>query len=313
MSWPRMPADHLERGEVRHRASAGEAPPRYAALRDRHRRRPRPHRPRDRPVRGRRRRRGRHPRAHRRGAPRRRPRARLGLGPDRRPASARRSRRIDNTDVPGFAQGGRRRALGARCARCDRRHRSARPGLRHPHPLLRGPRRARGRPRRAHRDRGRLSDRRAHQRLRRAATHRGCRARRCSSRDHINLTATSPIEGAHFVDLTDLYSPAAAGAGREVDPTLDEGVYVQFRGPHYETPAEVGWPAHRRRPGGDVDHARGDRRPPEPAWRCSASPSSPTRPPASPATPLNHEEVLEAGRAAAERMGHLLADVISRI
>ncbi len=22
-------------------------------------------------------------------------------------------------------------------------------------------------------------------------------------------------------------------------PTLDEGVYVQFRGPHYETPAEV--------------------------------------------------------------------------
>ena len=26
-------------------------------------------------------------------------------------------------------------------------------------------------------------------------------------RDHINLTATSPIEGANFVDLTDLYSP----------------------------------------------------------------------------------------------------------
>jgi purine-nucleoside phosphorylase len=25
-------------------------------------------------------------------------------------------------------------------------------------------------------------------------------------RDHINLTATSPIEGANFVDLTDLYS-----------------------------------------------------------------------------------------------------------
>jgi purine-nucleoside phosphorylase len=26
---------------------------------------------------------------------------------------------------------------------------------------------------------------------------------------------------------------------QKVDPTLDEGVYVQFRGPHYETPAEV--------------------------------------------------------------------------
>jgi purine-nucleoside phosphorylase len=29
--------------------------------------------------------------------------------------------------------------------------------------------------------------------------------------------------------------------------------------------------------------------------------------------PLDHEEVLEAGRAAAERMGHLLADVVGRL
>ena len=27
---------------------------------------------------------------------------------------------------------------------------------------------------------------------------------------------------------------------RDVDPSLDEGVYVQFPGPHYETPAEIG-------------------------------------------------------------------------
>ena len=26
---------------------------------------------------------------------------------------------------------------------------------------------------------------------------------------------------------------------RRIDPTLDEGVYCQFRGPHYETPAEI--------------------------------------------------------------------------
>ena len=58
-------------------------------------------------------------------------------------------------------------------------------------------------------------------------------------RDHLNLTATSPIEGANFVDLTDLYSPRLRDLAREVDPDLDEGVYVQFRGPHYETPAEV--------------------------------------------------------------------------
>lgn len=57
--------------------------------------------------------------------------------------------------------------------------------------------------------------------------------------DHINLTADSPLEGATFVDLTDLYSARLRALARTVDPTLDEGVYTQFRGPHYETPAEV--------------------------------------------------------------------------
>ena len=58
-------------------------------------------------------------------------------------------------------------------------------------------------------------------------------------RDHINLTAASPVEGANFVDLTDLYSRRLRTLARGVDPDLEEGVYVQFRGPHYETPAEV--------------------------------------------------------------------------
>ena len=57
--------------------------------------------------------------------------------------------------------------------------------------------------------------------------------------DHINLTANSPLEGATFVDLTDLYSARLRQLAREVTPDMDEGVYVQFRGPHYETPAEV--------------------------------------------------------------------------
>jgi len=57
--------------------------------------------------------------------------------------------------------------------------------------------------------------------------------------DHLNLTADSPLEGATFVDLTDLYSTRLRGIARTVDPSLDEGVYTQFRGPHYETPAEV--------------------------------------------------------------------------
>ena len=57
--------------------------------------------------------------------------------------------------------------------------------------------------------------------------------------DHINLTAASPLEGATFIDLTDLYAKRLRDIARSVEPTLDEGVYTQFRGPHYETPAEV--------------------------------------------------------------------------
>jgi len=57
--------------------------------------------------------------------------------------------------------------------------------------------------------------------------------------DHINLTAASPLEGATFIDLTDLYSSRLRAVARSIDPELDEGVYCQFRGPHYETPAEV--------------------------------------------------------------------------
>ncbi len=57
--------------------------------------------------------------------------------------------------------------------------------------------------------------------------------------DHINLTADSPLEGATFIDLTDLYSKRLRDLARSVDSSLDEGVYCQFRGPHYETPAEV--------------------------------------------------------------------------
>ncbi|MGN7860940.1 purine-nucleoside phosphorylase [Microbacterium sp. 22303] len=57
--------------------------------------------------------------------------------------------------------------------------------------------------------------------------------------DHLNLTADSPLEGATFIDLTDLYSARLRDLARTIDPTLDEGVYTQFRGPHYETPAEV--------------------------------------------------------------------------
>ncbi|HZC27491.1 MAG TPA: purine-nucleoside phosphorylase, partial [Actinopolymorphaceae bacterium] len=57
--------------------------------------------------------------------------------------------------------------------------------------------------------------------------------------DHLNLTGTSPLVGARFVDLTDLYAARLRTICHDVDPSLDEGVYAQLPGPHYETPAEI--------------------------------------------------------------------------
>ena len=57
--------------------------------------------------------------------------------------------------------------------------------------------------------------------------------------DHINLTAQSPLVGATFIDLTDLYSRRLRDVTHAVAPELREAVYVQLPGPHYETPAEV--------------------------------------------------------------------------
>ncbi len=131
--------------------------------------------------------------------------------------------------------------------------------------------------------------------------------------DHINLTATSPIEGANFVDLTDLYSSRLRALCREVDPSLDEGVYVQFPGPHYETPAEI---AMVRAIGGtlvgmsttlEAIAAR------EAGMEVLGLSLVTNLAAGISGEPLNHEEVLEAGKAAASRMGALLADVIPRI
>lgn len=131
--------------------------------------------------------------------------------------------------------------------------------------------------------------------------------------DHINLTAHSPIEGATFVDLTDLYSPRLRAVAREIDPSLDEGVYVQFRGPHYETPAEV---RMAKVLGGDLVgmstslEAIAARQSGLEVLGISLVTNAAA---GISETPLSHEEVLEAGQAAAERCGTLLAAVVGRI
>jgi purine-nucleoside phosphorylase len=132
-------------------------------------------------------------------------------------------------------------------------------------------------------------------------------------RDHINLTARSPIEGAHFVDLTDLYSARLRAICRELDPTLDEGVYVQMPGPHYETPAEV---EMVRRIGGDLVgmstslEAIAAR---EAGMEVLGISLVTNLAAGISGEPLDHAEVLEAGRAAASRMGDLLTRIVPRL
>lgn len=58
-------------------------------------------------------------------------------------------------------------------------------------------------------------------------------------KDHINLTGATPLLGATFIDLTEAYSKRLRDVAHSVDASLPEGVYVQFHGPQYETPAEV--------------------------------------------------------------------------
>lgn len=132
-------------------------------------------------------------------------------------------------------------------------------------------------------------------------------------RDHVNLTATSPLEGATFVDLTDLYSAELRKLCREVDPSLPEGVYVQFPGPHYETPAEI---AMVRAFGGDLVgmstalEAIAARE----AGMAVLGLSLVTNLAAGiSGAPLDHAEVLAAGREAAGRMGALLARVLPQL
>ncbi|GIG28641.1 purine-nucleoside phosphorylase [Cellulomonas marina] len=131
--------------------------------------------------------------------------------------------------------------------------------------------------------------------------------------DHINLTAASPLEGATFVDLTDLYSSRLRAVAREVDPALPEGVYVQFRGPHYETPAEVRMAGilggHLVGMSTTLDaiaarHAGMEVLGISLVTNLAAGVGS---------EPLSHEEVLEAGRAAGPRISALLADVVRRL
>ncbi len=132
-------------------------------------------------------------------------------------------------------------------------------------------------------------------------------------RDHISLTAQSPLSGATFVDLTDLYSKRIREIVKAEDSSLQEGVYVHFRGPTYETPAEI---LMMRTIGADLvgmstvpeaiaSHAMGAEVLGISLVSNAAAGMTGEK--------LNHEEVVAAGKAAASRMGELLKNVIPKL
>ncbi len=131
--------------------------------------------------------------------------------------------------------------------------------------------------------------------------------------DHINLTADSPLEGATFIDLTDLYSARLRAIAHEVEPDLDEGVYCQFRGPHYETPAEV---QMAKAIGGHIVgmstalEAIAAR---EAGMEVLGMSLITNLAAGIQKTPLSHEEVIEAGRAAEGRIGGMLARIVGAL
>ena len=132
-------------------------------------------------------------------------------------------------------------------------------------------------------------------------------------RDHISLTAQSPLVGATFVDLTDLYSKRIRAIMKAADSSLQEGVYVHWRGPTYETPAEI----HMMRtlgadlvgmstvPEAIAAHALGAEVLGISLVTNAAAGVTGEK--------LNHEEVIAAGKAAASSMGELLAKTIPQI
>ena len=130
-------------------------------------------------------------------------------------------------------------------------------------------------------------------------------------KDHISLTAVSPIRGANFVDLTDLYSARIRSIIKNADPSLAEGVYAHWRGPTYETPAEI---RMIRTMGADLvgmstvpeaiaAHAMGAEVVGISLVTNAAAGMSGEK--------LSHDEVIAAGKASASKMGALLAKLAS--
>lgn len=131
--------------------------------------------------------------------------------------------------------------------------------------------------------------------------------------DHINYTGTTPLEGASFVDMTEVYSKRLRGIAHSVDSSLPEGVYIQFSGPQYETPTEVqmamGWGANLIGMSTALEAIAARE-----AGMEILGLSLVTNMAAGLGTGnLSHQEVLDAGRDAGPRISQLLANIVKEM
>lgn len=132
-------------------------------------------------------------------------------------------------------------------------------------------------------------------------------------RDHINLSGHTPLRGATFIDLTDLYSARLRQRCQAVEPELVEGVYVQLHGPQFETPAEI---SMLRVMGGDLVgmstaiEAIAAR---EAGLEVLGISLVTNLAAGMSGQPLSHHDVLDTGRASAQSMGSLLARVLPEL
>jgi purine-nucleoside phosphorylase len=142
--------------------------------------------------------------------------------------------------------------------------------------------------------------------------------------DHLNLIGANPLRGPNddrlgvrFPDMTEVYSRALRAIAREEAERLElglaPGVYACMNGPSYETPAEIRMLATL---GADVV---GMSTVPEAivarhagiavlAFALVTNMAAGVL-----GVPITHEEVLDAGREAAPRLGLLIENVIARL
>ncbi len=139
-------------------------------------------------------------------------------------------------------------------------------------------------------------------------------------RDHVNLMGINPLRGPNpgpgprFPDMTSTYDPRLRALAQAASGTpLHEGVYAAFSGPSYETPAEIRMLAAI---GADLV---GMSTVPEViaaaylgmrilGISCVTNMAAGILP-----QPLDHEEVIRAGKAAAPRFTSLLEGVVARL